>query len=151
MKFRYQQLLISAIGAALIIPLEFFLGVMFTFSFTNHESTWAWAFDIISFWSQIPGIVMSFFTPRIAAAWMLVSLAISICIGIAFEIFVSYSGLSAGPNAFKWLEFAPRLLKTAAIFWGVPLVFALLLARRSRTPNSSHRDPSELESDHSVR
>lgn len=151
MKFRNQQLLVSAIGAVLIIPLELFLGVMFTFAFTSHESGWAWAFDLISFWSQIPGIALSFLKPRFAAAWMLLCLAISICIAITFEIVVSYSGAGAGPNSLTWLEAAPSLLRTAAIFWGVPLLFGLLLARGPRTPHHPYRDESGLENEPSVR
>ena len=147
MKFRNQQLLVSAIGAALIVPLELFLGVMFTFTFTNHESAWAWAFDFIAFWCQIPGILISFFTPRLAAAWMLLCITISICIGIAFEFFVSTSGPGSHLNAFIWLEVAPSLLRTVAIFWGMPLLFALLLARRPRTPGHPHDNNSSLENE----
>lgn len=142
MKFRHQQLLVSAIGAVLIIPLELFLGVMFTFPFTGNESAWAWIFDFISFWTQIIGIIMSFFKPRIAAAWMLLCLASSVSIGIIFELKMSYSGNTFHPSASQWLKFAPSLLRTAAIFWGIPLLFALLLARKPPSFNRAHSDVS---------
>ena len=38
LRFRQKQLLISAIGAALILPSDLFLGVMFTFSFRTMKA-----------------------------------------------------------------------------------------------------------------
>jgi hypothetical protein len=135
--FRQQQLLISAIGAALILPAYFFLGVMFTFGFKAGDSAWAWVFDLIAFWSQIGGIVGSFFKPRVAARWMLVCIWISVALAVGFLIKSGYAPGARHLSAAEWMGFLPRMLKTAAFFWGLPLIFALLLSRDDPSSRTS--------------
>jgi hypothetical protein len=141
-RLRQQQLLISAIGAAIILPSDLFLGVMFAFSFRAGESAWAWGFDLIAFWSQIIGIIASFFKPRLAAGWMLACIGISVLIGIGFEVKSSYAPDARHVKAAEWLGTLPAIMKTAGFFWGVPLICALLLIRTGAPAKASaHRHP----------
>jgi hypothetical protein len=142
-RFRQQQLLISAIGAALILPSDLFLGVMFTFSFRAGESAWAWGFDLIAFWSQIVGIVVSFFKPRLAAGWMLACIGISVLIAVGFEIKSGYAPDARHLSAAEWMGFLPAILKNSGFFWGLPLIFALLLI--SRDPSTQNQPAAKAQ------
>jgi len=137
---RRLQLLISTVGTILILPWGVFLGAMFTFSFRANETLWAWGFDIVSFWSQIPAILFSFFKPRIAAGWMLASVAISILMGLGFEIESSHKPGAAHLNLSEWISTLLPLLKTCVWFWGLPTLFAVLLL----VPGRSRQIPNPL-------
>jgi hypothetical protein len=129
--FRAVQLVISTVGTVLIIPWGTFLGVMFTFSFRADESLWAWAFDLTAFWSQVLGILASFFKPRLAALWMLLNIVISVLMAIGFEIKQGFAPDTRHLSGIEWLKLSPVILKQAGMFWGLPLIFALLLLRRT--------------------
>ena len=107
----------------------FFLGVMFTFGFQGGESAWAWAFDLIAFWSQIGGIVGSFFKPQVAARWMLVCIGISVALAVGFLIKSSYAPGARHLSFAEWMGSSAQDAEDFAFFWGLPLIFALLLIR----------------------
>jgi len=130
LSFRHQQIVVSVIGLILILPLDTFLGTMFVFSLSARDSLWVVAFDLIAFWSQIPGIIMSFFKPRIAAGWMLVSIGISVVIGIGFEVNSACAPDARHLTIAEWIQDVPVILKEASFFWGIPMIFALLLLRK---------------------
>jgi hypothetical protein len=136
-RFRLGQLVVSTVGTILIIPWNTFLGVMFTFSFRADESLWAWAFDVTAFWSQIIGILASFFKPRLAAVWMLLNIVISVLMAIGFEVKMSFAPDARQLSPMEWVRDCPVFLKEAGAFWGIPLVFALLLPRRGPSQNGS--------------
>jgi hypothetical protein len=122
-------MVVSTVGALLIVPWGLFFGVMFTFAFGANESAWAWGFDIVSFWFQIPAVIVSFFRPRIAAWWMLANVLASVLMGMWFEIHdASHLVVS------EWISTLLPLLKTCIWFWGLPTLFAvlLLMAERNR-------------------
>lgn len=129
--FRAVQLVISTVGTVLIVPWGTFLGVMFTFSFRADESLWAWAFDLTAFWSQVLGILASFFKPRLAALWMLLNIVISVLMAIGFEIKQGFAPDARHLSGIEWLKLSPVILKQAGMFWGLPLIFALILLRRT--------------------
>jgi hypothetical protein len=139
--YRKRQLLISAIGALLIVPWGMFLGAMFTFSFRSNESPGAYAFDIITFWSQVAAILFSFLKPRIAAIWMLMSVGVSVLIGMGFDIQSSYAPNAYHLNAAQWIATLPGTTKIAATFWGLPIIFALLLLKVSSSAQSADVRP----------
>ncbi len=134
-RFRVVQIVISTVGTIFIIPWGTFLGVMFTFSFKADESLWAWAFDLTVFWSQILGILASFIKPRLAAIWMLLNIVISVLMAIGVEVKLGFVPDARHLSATEWFKISPVLLKQAGLFWGIPLVFALLLLRRGRSQN----------------
>ena len=124
---RHVQLLVSSVGTLLILPWGVFLGAMFTFAFRSDESLWAWAFDIISFWFQIPAILLSFFKPRLASWWMIANVAVSISMGVIFEVRNSYSPGARHLSAVEWLADLLMLWKNILAFWGLPTLVAVLL------------------------
>ncbi len=134
--YRKRHLIISAIGALLIGPWGILLGAMFTFSFRSNESPWAYAFDVVTFWSQVAAILFSFIKPRIAAIWMLLSVGVSVLIGLGFEIQSAYAPNAYHLNAAQWIATLPGTAKTSATFWGLPIIFALLLLNTVRRHNS---------------
>jgi hypothetical protein len=121
------QLLVSAVGTLLIVPWGLVLGAMFTFAFRAGESRWAWGFDIVSFWLQIPAIIVSFFRPRIAAWWMLANVSASVLMGMWFEIQSFYNPDARHLVVSEWISTLLPLLKTCMWFWGLPTLFAVLL------------------------
>jgi len=130
LNYRAQQLVVSAIGALLLLPLDFFMGGIFSFSFAARDSVWAWAFGLTAFWGQIFCVLASFFKPRTAAACMLVDVGISCCIWLGCGMAARTSGLGvARLSASYWMNYAPGLLPTAALFWAAPMAFAMLLLR----------------------
>ncbi|HUZ90742.1 MAG TPA: hypothetical protein VMU78_02400 [Methylocella sp.] len=141
------QLLVSAVGTLLIVPWGLFLGVMFTFAFRADESRWAWGFDIVSFWLQIPPILVSFFKPRIAAWWMLANVSASVLIGLGFEIGLSFSPDARHLSIQDWVTFLPSIAKESLIFWGLPTLIALLLFKVAGTDKFSepHRSSSSFD------
>ena len=92
--FRVKQLIVSTIGALLLLPLDFFFGGIFAFSFGAQESLWAWIFGLTAFWFQIFGILLSFFKPRPAAIWILANIAVSCFVRFAVQVNTVY-GLAA--------------------------------------------------------
>lgn len=128
LSLRAQQLVVSLIGALLIIPLDLFFGGMFSFSY-GAQSVWAWLFDLTAFWFQILGILVSFFKPRVAAAWMLLNIGLSIFIGLLVEVRLAHREGLIHPTISEWLRSTPGYVKTAGLFWLAPVVMALLLLR----------------------
>jgi hypothetical protein len=134
----------SVAGAILILPWGIFLGVMFTFSFRSPESPWAWTFDIVTFWFQVLAVLLSFAFPRISAFWMLVNIAISVLIGIGFQVHSAYQPDAGHMNAIEWLLFLPRILHTAGMFWMLPFIAAILLLYASRVRCNSSVSAANL-------
>jgi hypothetical protein len=141
--FRAKQLIVSLVGAVLFVPRDLFFGEAFAFSFGAQSSPWAWAFDLTAFWGQLLGILISFFKPRLGGACILATIIASIAIRLSVQVAVIYG--PARWSAAMWLNAAPGLLKTAALFWGGPLVLALLLLRRAR---AVEREPASAEAQH---
>lgn len=137
---RKWQLIISIIGTILIVPWCLFLGVMFTFAFRSDESRWAWAFDLIAFWSQIPGVLFSFLKPRLSALWMLLCVGVSMLMGIGFEIKSAYAPNARHLSSAEWISDLPILLKESFYFWGLPVVVALLLLTIGRQPIAKNNE-----------
>lgn len=127
--FRAKQLIVSTIGALLLLPLDFFFGGIFAFSFGAQESLWAWIFGLTAFWFQIFGILLSFFKPRTAALWMLANIAASAFVQLAAQGHTIYGLAAPRLNAARWLPIAPSPVELAIFFWATPLLFALLLLR----------------------
>jgi hypothetical protein len=127
--------MVSTVGTILIIPWGTFLGAMFTFSFRADESLWAWAFDLTAFWSQILGILASFIKPRLAAIWMLLNIGLSVLMAIGFEVKQGFAPDAQHLSGMEWIKLSPVILKQAGLFWGIPLIFALLLLRRNPSQN----------------
>ena len=142
--FRYQQLIVSVIGLIIILPLDTFLGAMFVFSLSARDSLWVVAFDLIAFWSQIPGIIVSFFKPRLGAGWMLVNIGISVVIGIISEVNSAYAPDALHLTISGWIKDVPVMLKEATFFWGIPMIFALLLLRKE--PSARRESTTSVES-----
>ncbi len=127
--YRGRQLLVSLIGALILLPLDFFMGGLFSFSFGAQNSLWAWAFGLTAFWGQIICILTSFFRPRVAAVWMLLNVAASSSILLGCEMARNSGHGLASLSKYSWLEYAPGLAQAAAFFWIAPMIFALLLLR----------------------
>lgn len=125
--FRGKQLIVSAIGALLFVPMDMFFGEMFAFRFAAQTSPWAWAFALATFWGQLLGILISFFKPRLGGACILASIAASLAIRLSVQVAAIYG--PAHWSAPMWLHAAPELLRKAGLFWAAPLVLALLLLR----------------------
>jgi hypothetical protein len=136
---RQLQLLISALGSIVILPWGVFLGAMFTFAFRADESLWAWAFDVITFWCQIPAILLSFFRPRFAAYWMLLNAAVSLLIGVGFQISSARAPDAGHLSVAEFLSDLLPLSKLIVAFWAPTIAFALLLlwAIHSEEPSSA--------------
>jgi len=113
---------------------------MFTFAFRSDESLWVWAFDIISFWCQVPAILLSFLKPRLGAYWLLANAAVSILMGLGFQIESAYQPDARHPGAVEWFQILPRLVKVCAWFWGLPILFALLLLMAVRGQKPTGHD-----------
>lgn len=127
LSFKARQTLISIIGAIIIIPLSLHFGGAISFSFGVRESLWAWLFALTAFWLQIFATLTSFFKPRLAAAWMLLNIALSIAIGLAAYGRAAYdTGLTRFTVA-QWFGSTPGYLKAAGLFWTAPLLLALFL------------------------
>jgi hypothetical protein len=127
--FRARQLIVSTIGALLLLPLDLFFGGVFAFSFGARESLWGWIFGLTAFWFQIFGIFLSFFKPRPAAVWMLANIGASCLIRVGAEIHGVYGPFAAGVHSSPWLPYAPSVIKLVGVFWAAPLLLALLLLR----------------------
>ncbi len=127
--FRVKQLIVSTIGALLLLPLDFFFGGIFAFSFGAQESLWAWIFGLTAFWFQIFGILLSFFKPRPAAIWILANIAVSCFVRFAVQVNTVYGLAAMRLNSSQWLPYVPSVLKLAIVFWAAPLLLALLLLR----------------------
>jgi len=133
---KHQLILIIVIGALLIIPWGVFVGVMFTFTFRNHESIWAWIFDLLTFWCQVLGVIVSFVKPRAAAIWMLTALTASASLAITYEVRDTYASSARHIIASQWITVLPSILKAAFFLYGIPLLFALLVLRVTRPKNT---------------
>lgn len=129
LSFRAQQWIVSAVGALFIIPTSLFFGGMFSFAFGTQQSLGAWLFGLTAFWFQILGILASFFKPRLAAAWMLLSLGLSLFICAATEWRWEHHAGRPVSGLSEWLRDGPGYLKTTWFFWIAPLFVALLLLR----------------------
>ncbi|HMD21783.1 MAG TPA: hypothetical protein VKH40_15770 [Alloacidobacterium sp.] len=103
--------------------------MMFTFSFRSSESLWAWGFDIAAFWVQIPAVLLSFFKPRLAALAMLTGVGTSMLMGLGFEIKNSYAPDAHHLTGTEWAKVFPIVVKECALFWSLPILFAILLLR----------------------
>lgn len=135
LSFRARQTLVSIIGAIIIIPLSLHFGGSISFSFGVRESLWAWLFALTAFWLQIFAILTSFFKPRLAAAWMLLNIALSIAIGLVAHVRSGYHPDLAHFSLAQWFGSAPAYLKTAGLFWTAPLLLALFLLRTEPAAN----------------
>jgi len=127
--FRTKQLIVSTIGALLLLPLDFFFGGIFAFSFGAQESLWAWIFGLTAFWFQIFGILLSFFKPRTAALWILANITASAFVQLAPQGHAIHWLAVPQLNTAHWLPIAPSPIELALFFWAPPLLFALLLLR----------------------
>lgn len=125
--FRSKQLIVSAVGALLFVPLDMFFGEAFAFLFGAQTSPWAWAFDLAAFWGPLMGILISFFKPRIGGLWILVSITAS----VALQLSVRAGAIpgAARWSATAWLHAASGLPRIAELFWTAPLLLAFLLLR----------------------
>lgn len=130
--FRTQQLLVSVTGTLLFVPLYLFWGGVFTLSFAAHDSIWAWGFGLVSCWSQILAVLVSYFKPRLAACWVLVDLAVSVvmAIGRVGEITHGHAGMMSEIE--QWMQTSHGILNTTLVFWVGPALFALLLYRQDK-------------------
>lgn len=146
LKPRHVQLLVGGLGAILIVPWAVFMGVMFTFAFRSDESLWAWVFDIISFWCQVPAILLSFLKPRIGAYWLLANTAVSVLFGLVFQIESALKPDARSLSAVDWIKILPQLAKSSFWFWGLPILFALLLLMAVRGQKPTERDGGAIPS-----
>lgn len=112
---------VSLLGSAILLPWAGFMGIMFTFSFSSNESVWAWIFDIVTYWLQIPAVLFSSFRPRQGALWMIGNIALSALIGIGFLL------KQADANTGVSFNHLIGIIRTAFDFWVIPLIVALLL------------------------
>lgn len=142
--FRIQQWIVSTIGAFLFLPVYFFLGGLFSFSFAASDSMWAWGFNLTAFWCQIFGILASFFKPRVAAAWMLVHIALSVVMLLGCATETATRTGTAAFVAVQWMKTAPGVLRLAFVFWAAPLALAFLLLRTEPPGNSPQAKLAQL-------
>jgi hypothetical protein len=135
--FRFQQCIISFIGAFLFLPVYLFWGGLFSFSFTIIDSAWAWGFGLTACWCQILAILFSFLRPRKAGYWILANTGLSILLTIGYLIDKDASPLEA---LAIWPYAHSSYWKTGIIFWALPIFFALLLLRRE--PKKLKKQPA---------
>ncbi|MGZ4867938.1 MAG: hypothetical protein ACXV7C_11980 [Candidatus Angelobacter sp.] len=116
---------VSLMGSFVVIPWDLFMTFGFTFSFRAHESFWAWAFVWLAFLLNVPAVIISFFFPRLGTYWVLVNTALSMALGIGYEM-NSYIGSrhAAEPPAMGFGGALATMFTTAVFLWGPPLVFA---------------------------
>lgn len=131
----------SLIGSFVVIPWDLFMTFGFTFSFSVHESFWAWAFVWLAFLLNVPAVLSSFFFPRLGAYWVLANTVLSMALGIGFEL-SSYIATrhAVEPPAMGFGGALAAMFTTAVFFWGPPLVFAagmLIILKTSHLEQAS--------------
>jgi len=131
----------SLIGSFVVIPWDLFMTFGFTFSFSAHESIWAWAFVWLAFLLNVPAVISSFFFPRLGAYWVLANTVLSMTLGIGVEL-NSYiaSRRAVEPPAMGFGGALAAMFTTAVFFWGPPLVFAagmLIILKTSHLEQAS--------------
>jgi hypothetical protein len=116
---------IALLGSLLVIPWELFLFFGFTVSGISHEWSWTWAFILFAFLLNIPAVLLSWFKPKWSAYWVLANIAVSMAIGVGFQL----QGYRENPHSTEGL--ASTLLNLFAggvvsivLLWFAPAVFA---------------------------
>jgi hypothetical protein len=138
---RRTLLAISLAGTLLVVPWELFMAFGFTFTFRAHEPLTAWLFVWFTFLLNIPAVLCSWLWPRLAGFWLIGNVAISLAIGIGFELMSFVQAPRSAASEFFNGIFG--LIYTAVFFWGPPLMMAaglLLMPMLTRT------DPARDES-----
>jgi uncharacterized membrane protein YraQ (UPF0718 family) len=127
MRFRLSQnKTLALLGCLLVIPSEWFLFFGFTFSLTGRESLWTGAFILFAFLLNIPAVLLSWFSLRLSAYWMLANMAVSMTIGAGFQL-RNYleSPLGTENPTSNLLSLFAGSIGEIVLLWFAPGVFAL--------------------------
>lgn len=122
--------ILSLFGMVVVIPWDLLIAFGFTFRSASNIPTSDWLFVWITFYLSVPAVLLSWFSPRWAARWMLLNTALSAII-VAQRELQWLLGYKRAPYALTMplpIALFFELVSMIVFFWGPNLVFGVGLA-----------------------